>query len=325
MNRAGTTEPSGCPLCGGGIKAEIVAREMMLELGDEFHYLECSDCGCLVLKDPPRSIKRYYPKRYYAYAAPTLHNCSFLRRVWRKTRCFFVFECALGRVVAGRLKRVPGWYPWLLPCHVKRCNRILDIGCGNGDLLRQMHDEGFSDLTGIDPFCNAETTSVGIRIKRGGLEDLAGSRYDLVMLHHSLEHMPKQVDVLRTVAKALRDNGMALIRIPVKNHAWDVYREYWVSLDAPRHLCIHTERSIELAAGKAGLRLAAKRYDSSSFQFWGSEQYLRGISLTDPRSVQNGGRLFSFSEITKFEQMAQELNRQGRGDQAIFYFVKCGS
>jgi hypothetical protein len=44
-----------------------------------------------------------------------------------------------------------------------------------------------------------------------------------------------------------------------------------VQLDCPRHLAIHTSRSMEQAAGLAGLTIAKTVYDSSAFQFWGSE------------------------------------------------------
>ena len=41
-----------------------VAREMMFGLREEFIYFECSNCGCLQIKDIPKDISKYYPKDY---------------------------------------------------------------------------------------------------------------------------------------------------------------------------------------------------------------------------------------------------------------------
>lgn len=100
------------------------------------------------------------------------------------------------------------------------------------------------------------------------------------------------------------------------SYAWERYRENWVQLDAPRHLFLHSPGSIELLSQSAGLTLSRIEYDSTEFQFTGSERYARGLRMSDP------GWSFSGSEIRLFQRQARELNAQGSGDQAAFYFTK---
>jgi hypothetical protein len=63
-----------------------------------------------------------------------------------------------------------------------------------------------------------------------------------------------------------------------------------VELDAPRHLHVHTEASMRFLARQSGLDLVAVRHEAWAAELWASEQYRRGIPLTDARSHAPGGR-----------------------------------
>ncbi|MGB5287624.1 MAG: hypothetical protein WBN42_03990, partial [Ignavibacteriaceae bacterium] len=56
--------------------------------------------------------------------------------------------------------------------------------------------------------------------------------------------------------------------------------------------------------------------DSTSMQFWASEQYQKGISLIDPRSysVNPEKSIFTKSQIKKFVREAEKLNDEENGD-----------
>ena len=105
-----------------------------------------------------------------------------------------------------------------------------------------------------------------------------------------------------------------ICRIPVATAwAWREYGEHWVALDAPRHLFLHTEDSMRRLAVASGFRIERVVYDSTSFQFWGSEQYRLGIPLMDPRShhVDPKRSPFGKAQIAEWERRAEELNRRG--------------
>jgi SAM-dependent methyltransferase len=201
---------------------------------------------------------------------------------------------------------------------------IVDVGAGSGVLLRKMQADGFLNLTGIDPYLGQEVTEPGLVLRRGQLADLEGP-FDLVMMHHSFEHIADQSGALREVARAIGAHGVALLRIPVADGwAWRHYDVDWFQLDAPRHLFLHTRRSVEILAAGAGLRVSEVFHDSLENQFWVSELYRKGLSLVDPATSRprRAADHFGRAEIRDFRRQARELNAAGQGDQACFYLVR---
>ncbi len=313
-----------CRICGkSGRFPRYHVQEMMYGFRDEFPYFQCSECGCLQIERIPLDMARYYPDHYAAFEKPER------RAGWQR----YLKQCRNRYALFNR--PLPGgllykWFPHLplrslLDIEPHQDWRILDVGCGGGELLMQLDDVGFSDLTGVDPYLDRAGKAPGCaKLIRGEVTDLE-EKWDLVMFHHSFEHISNPRDTLNHVSACLRVGGWCLIRIPtVSSFAWETYRENWVQLDAPRHFYLHSKKSMRLLGDEAGLELDHVRYDSESFQFWASEQYAQGLPLLTghPRPAR---RTFSRRELRRFERKAKELNRQGRGDQAAFYFRKPGA
>jgi hypothetical protein len=65
-------------------------------------------------------------------------------------------------------------------------------------------------------------------------------------------------------------------------------------------------------------------FDSTEFQFLGSELYLRDIPLKNGnRYFENHrGPIFAKEQIEAFKEKAIELNKKNDGDQACFYLYK---
>jgi len=210
---------------------------------------------------------------------------------------------------------------WLAKLRLGLDDQVLDVGSGAGSLLFYMRGLGFTNLEGVDPYIDADMEFERIAIHKAQLSDLDGL-HDLVMFHHSLEHMPDPVVALKEAARLTKVGKHILIRVPVAGtYAWRTYKMNWVQFDAPRHIFLHTEKSIKILANQAGLVLERVLYDSSAFQFWGSEQYLKDIPLRSNESLAKpGGRvLFSENEIARFEEKAMALNITGDVDQACFF------
>ncbi|HMP98815.1 MAG TPA: class I SAM-dependent methyltransferase, partial [Cyclobacteriaceae bacterium] len=155
------------------------------------------------------------------------------------------------------------------------------------------------------------------------LKDL-DTKYDLIMFNHAFEHMHDHKNILQRVNQLLNDNGRVIIRVPVVNYAWEKYSTNWVQLDAPRHICVFSEKAITLLAKESDLEIEKIIYDSTAFQFWGSEQYKQNIPLRDPRSyAENPARsIFSTKQIIEYSKQAEKLNQEGKGDQACFILRK---
>ena len=310
---------NACGICGGAFDLAIEATERMFGKGGEFWYDRCNTCGCVQLRNIPASLADFYANDYYAFAEPARPTGG--RRVYRRLRDAVLFGRlrALRKLVVPILpRRVSEVGEWFARTRSGRNARILDVGCGVGLLLRRLVDAGYAHVDGVDPFVDADIAYRGrVLVRKAWLGDIEGV-YDLIMFHHSLEHIADQAETMRHVARLLAPGGHCLIRIPtVSSYAWEEYRDRWVQLDAPRHLYLHSVNSLERLAGRAGLRLEGVVYDSTDFQFAGSELYRRGATLQELN-----GQAFSRMERWRFLWRANRLNARKLGDQAAFYLRK---
>src|SRR5262249_3209329 len=210
-----------------------------------------------------------------------------------------------------RPPRGPVVAPWADRLHeLTTAERILDVGCGVGQLLQQLACGRYRALVGLDPFLPSGTVPPrGVRLVRRSVDEYQDDPFDVVMLHHTLEHLPDQRAALTAVRRLLRPAGVCLIRVPVASgRPRQVYQADWVEFDAPRHLFLHTRRSVALLAAACGLRVDRVWDDSDGFVYWGSELYRRGLSLYD--TANRRGRepfdYFTADEMNRFHAQAEQ-------------------
>jgi SAM-dependent methyltransferase len=208
---------------------------------------------------------------------------------------------------------------------IKEDTRIMDVGCGSGRLLHFLGDQGMKYLLGVDPFIEKDIVLAnGVHIQRATLQQQSGE-WDILMFHHSFEHVPDPLETLSVAAKLLRPGGTCVISIPIVTEgAWKRYGVHWVQLDAPRHICLHSIQSLTLLGSRCDLEVTNIFFNSSEFQFWGSEQYKKGLPLLDPqtKTVRPNPALFSNSDMKRFRREARMLNRRSEGDCAFFFLKK---
>lgn len=314
-----------CRICGNTENLNYTTvNERMLGTLDEFIYFQCPQCNCLQIKQTPDNLENYYPDNYYSYSSlERLIKAPF--RQWVDTHR--VNHLVYGNSVTGMFLdyffKPLEYIEWLKNTNVKHDSKILDVGCGQGRLLLRLALGGFTNLTGIDPFIKENSAyENGVKLIKTNLEEFVARNqlFDLIMLHHSLEHMPDQHVILQSIGKLLSPKGVALVRIPLADsYAWQHYKEHWVQLDAPRHLYLHSKKSLSLITKESGLKIVKTVYDSGKFQFTGSELYLRDIALNSSKKTR---KIFSKKQLSGYEKEAVKLNISEKGDQAIFYLNK---
>lgn len=320
-----------CGICGHAQGTRHIATERMFGLGGRFEYFECGRCGCVQLTTPPDDLAPYYPPTYYSFQEPdpdeTLPAARWRRRLFRARNQAQFFGGPWAAVTRWRSRPDFDWVPALLRhTGVRRLDaRILDVGCGSGGLLKRLRQSGFTNLVGCDPFLSSPITfATELTIHACAIDQLLpreAGRFDLVMFHHSLEHMVEPIAPLRAAAGLIGPRGRCLVAIPIASSvAWDTYQTDWVELDPPRHFFLHTSRSFEIAARAAGLRVVRVEQDGGPFEFLGSEVYRRGMTLTmaDGR-FRDLSQVFTREEHDLFARRAQDANANGRGGRAIFY------
>ncbi len=308
----------------------------MLGLRESFDYFQCVECGCLQILEVPADMSRYYPASYYSLERATPPSPSSGVKRWAQIRRNEF--AATQRGLVGRIlswvypnealretvaDRFPGGGASLVD--LSTSSRILDVGCGSGAFLLALQEAGFRKIRGVDLYVERDIEySDTLRISKGSIAACRGE-WDIVTFHHSFEHLDDPGETLKTAAGLLAAGGSIVIRIPiVSSYAWEKYGVAWVQLDAPRHFFLHSRESMARLAETAGLRVARVVYDSTDFQFLGSELYLRDIPLMSEGSsvLTIAGSSFSPDEVERFRRQAAELNASERGDQAAFYLRK---
>jgi len=301
----------------------FIVEEMMGGTREEFSYFDCSDCGCFQISEFPPDVSKYYFQGYYSSGRRETPK----RRLEKMLLKVYIL---LNLRIAGKLVlplfSYSALYNWLKKTRVGPDSRILELGCGRGGLLLTLRYYGFKNVLGVDPHIDAEIVNEGVKVLKSTIHELSDSQtFDLVIFNHSFEHISDQLETLAAVSRILSDSGFCVIRMPVKTeYIWNRYGVNWFQIDAPRHFFVHTLRSFELLAARAGLVVQDVTFDSTELQFCASEQYERGIPLRAENSyfVNPKSSIFTKKQIREYKKMAKQLNLRRQGDQAVFYLMK---
>jgi SAM-dependent methyltransferase len=196
---------------------------------------------------------RYYPDNYLSFGEVQSHDLvsstkRFLRG--RRTRYGLTGQGVLGRILYAHhpfpaLAAMKDW-------GVTVDSTILDVGSGTGKLLQEMCDAGFRHVMGIDPYVENEIDQNCLKILKRTIHEV-DPHWDLIMMHHSFEHMLDPLPTLISAAQLLAPDGNILVRIPIAGSwAWKNYGIDWVQIDAPRHYFLHTPTTMKILAGNHG-------------------------------------------------------------------------
>lgn len=100
-------------------------------------------------------------------------------------------------------------------------SRVLELGCGSGDLLIKLREHGVSDIRGveIDDRCIAACVRKGLTVFHGdideGLEDYDDASFDYVVLNQTLQVVHKPTLV---IDEMLRVGNRAIVSFPNFGH-----------------------------------------------------------------------------------------------------------
>lgn len=284
---------------------------------DLFVYFECAACGCLQIRGIPGDIAKYYPSNYFSFGRRRWAITYRLRDIIKKIRDSHTFG---QRNIPGQLLSYlfpDATLSLLAKMNPGRESRILDVGCGSdASILRSLKNMGFENILGVDPYLAKDIKEKnGLEIRKTSIEALDG-KWDLIMFHHSFEHLVDPHSTLKAAGRLLSSRGLCLIGIPiVSSLAWKRYGTNWVQLDPPRHIYLHSLESMNILSSQAGFEITKVEFDSNELQFWASEQYARDIPLC-------AGSLVARREMVAFRKEAASLNATRQGDQAAFFLRK---
>lgn len=273
-----------CRICGWtGDGVSFTAKEMFYGTREEFEYFECGNCHCLQIAKVPENLGKYYENTYYSYKQPPVKALNTTTQT--------------------------------------DTTAILDVGCGSGEFLCKLAQLGYVNLTGCDPFIEDDFVyENGVHIYKKEIHEITG-QFDGIFLNDSFEHVTDPHEVLTSIKKLLAPKGVAQIKIPVyPNIAFELFKENWYQLDAPRHIFIHTRESMAYLAKEHGLTILKTQYDSNSAQIIHSYLYTLGIPLCE-HSKKLISQQFTENDLKELRESSELANQKECGDHAIFYLA----
>jgi len=242
---AATAEQAVCPGCGtyaAGAAVLLRGRDRLTGAPGQFSVLACPACA-LAFTYPrlrPEEFALYYPQSYSAYEPNVSERRSLGERLGALQRQAIVRFGPYRKV----WERPPG--------------RLLDVGCGTGDLAALFAGRGWS-AAGIEPSAAAaeHARAVGVEAVTGTLADAPweDGEFDAILFNHSLEHIDDPAGAVAAAARLLRPGGLLAIAVP-NFGSWHrrLFGSAWFQLDLPRHLQHFDRNSLSILVEAAGLR-----------------------------------------------------------------------
>lgn len=242
-----------CRICGNTTENRpVVLKGAFYGTKGEYDYCICGKCGCLQIANLPENMGQYYSNdTYYSF---NMDDRSLKNRL--------LFKQMENQVSKGNIigKIVELLYPvdYTYYKGVPKDEWILDIGCGQGEMLNWLSALGYSRLEGVEPFLEKTIEYPnGIRINKSEVCDFEPEhKYRLITFVHSLEHIYNVKEVIEKVSGWLTKDGEIAIAIPFfSQYYWEKYGTNLHTLDPPRHFYLHTYKSLVALMEQYGMEI----------------------------------------------------------------------
>ncbi len=186
----------------------------------EYDYYECLQCHGVQLQPFPElpDLKRAYDIDYHGYAVGE-----------KRGALFSILYAARQAMFRRKMSRL-----------VDDNTRVLDVGCGQGDFLRDLQGLGVKQLVGID--FNAEVVS---SLKKYGIQGFAGTfaeyespvgSFDIIAMNNYLEHTLAPPAELAKAYQLLAAGGNLVGEVPgFDSFERRLFGRYWGGNHVPRH------------------------------------------------------------------------------------------
>jgi len=268
-------EITNCPVCSATNISRYTDTKDFFFTKEEFSITKCDTCGFVFtnpVPDPSEIGKYYETEKYLSHNSDKKGIISSIYSKVREQNLKNKYSLVSNRIEKGK---------------------IMDIGCGTGELLSYFNKRGW-ETVGIEPSESArEYASKTHKLQVGGIDTLTKMKnadFDVVSMWHVLEHVYDLHDRMQTIYNLLKPNGIGFIALPMIDSPDSIkFGKYWAGLDVPRHLHHFSKNTFELLAKKNGFKTVAKypmKFDSL-YVSWLSYQ-AKGKSLAFPLGVLQG-------------------------------------
>lgn len=97
-------------------------------------------------------------------------------------------------------------------------SKIVDIGCGYGDLLKILRERGFTNLSGVEPdlLCRRGALANGFEVSDGTITrtGLADASIDVAIVNMVFHHIDNYAAAINEIARILKPQGLLCFMEP---------------------------------------------------------------------------------------------------------------
>ena len=219
-----------CPLCHS-------QKHTMWHRKNDYDVVRCLECGFIFTRDYPSAefLRRYYERGFTQPSGEFKPAGGIGRRL--KYWCF--------------ARWIRGFFP------ENQTIRTLEIGCGQGDLLRAVERDARFEARGLDyadaPLAYARR--LGLKVDKGDIQSMkfADASFDLVVALHVIEHVHNLDATVAEIHRVLRPGGLVFAVCPCVTHIKArLAGERWKYLGPPGHLWYFSPATLSRFLEKSG-------------------------------------------------------------------------
>jgi len=242
-------------------------------LGQHFFVNQCKQCNAIFLSPTPTEAQLAvaYSDEYYGEREDKFDGLI--------ERVLDYFRTKRAALVAKHAPKPPNGRA-----------KVLDIGCGNGNFLKFMQQQGAFEVHGVERPGKAAQRASKIpdaTIHQGVIEsqNFAPNTFDAITLFHVFEHLSEPIRTLDIIQKILKPNGVLVISFPnIDSIQSRLFKGKWLHLDPPRHLFFFTPKDFRREMEKYGFDVLEENQFSIEYNPFGMQQSLLNL-LTKKREV----------------------------------------
>lgn len=166
-------------------------------------------------------------------------------------------------------RRLNRFYAKLVERFHESAGALLDVGCGDGSFMSYMSALGW-DVFGVETNKDivndiSEEVRRKIRFVAMGLDEarFEDDLFDVVTLWNVFEHISDSDNLLNTIKKILKANGLLVMQVPnIESLEARIFKANWVHLDPPRHLHHFSPATLTSVLSKNNFKIKAINYHS---------------------------------------------------------------
>lgn len=255
-----------CPLCKKEGQKLFVTSDKVFKKPGIFQVFHCQNCQIDFI-ECPENLADYYGNDYFS---DLINEKDLLFRI--KSHIIANYYAS-----TGLKKKIYSFLLGFIAALPKEKGRIMDVGCGPGDILYLLKKAGF-DVYGLDISQHAieaarnndlDNVIVGMEDK---LAEFPDEFFDCIRGSHVIEHMPDPVKFLNICRQKLKEDGSLILATPnINSFNRIIFGEHTKCYrDIPRHIILFSNKGIIKLLKKSGFENTKITYTNIFSDFYSS-------------------------------------------------------